>query len=95
MARRYLQQSSFSSFNNITLRDVPKMLMNTDSVRNMFDDLYSNSTLLNSNRKMTALNMTSIGLYSMVETNLNQVPYDPYGIDAQMSLGMYLTIFLS
>jgi hypothetical protein len=91
MARRYLQQSSFSSFNNITLRDVPKMLMNSDSVRNMFDDLFSNSTLFNSIPKMTALNMTSTGLYYMVETKMNQLPYDAYGIDAQMSLGKYQT----
>jgi hypothetical protein len=84
MARRYLQQSSFSSFNNITLRNVPKMLMKTDSVKNVFDDLFSNSTLFNS-----IPTMTSTELYSMVETNLNQVPYDPYGIDAQMSFGKY------
>jgi hypothetical protein len=65
------------------------MLLNTESVKDMFDDILNNSTLLNSFPTMTPVNMTTAELNKIVEVQLKNLPFDPHGIDAQLSFGKY------
>jgi hypothetical protein len=70
------------------------MLLNTESVTDMFDDILNISTLLNSFPTMTPVNMTTAELNKIVEMQLKNLPFDPHGIDAQLSFGKYYRLQL-
>jgi hypothetical protein len=70
------------------------MLMKTETLQDILYDVFSNSTLLDSIPTMTNSKMTLDDINTVVEMQLNNLPYDPHGFDARLSLGKYrFTIF--
>jgi hypothetical protein len=76
IARRYLLSSSFTNF---TLRNIPNTLFGNESVQKFIDSVASNTTNTY-NRSETI---------SKIFMAMNKLPYDPNGVDAQITLSTY------
>jgi hypothetical protein len=68
------------------------LLLDSNIVQNipssLLSSLLDDTTATNTNSN----NMTMTDIHTIVQTMLNNLPYDPHGIDAQLSFGgMYTT----